>query len=99
LQELERRPDKYRIKGVSNQIFKMEKDGLHGTRGYPDGAKSERLHTTLEVDHDMNAMRPSLGWEHMAKNNLHLLCNVFKAVAQTFVPADMEVVRWKKLWG
>lgn len=47
----------------------------------------------------MNAMRPSLEWEHMARNNLHPLFNVSKAVAQPFVPADMEVVRWKKLWG
>ncbi|KAJ5955542.1 hypothetical protein N7501_009821 [Penicillium viridicatum] len=39
----------------------------------------------------MNAMHPSLEWEHMAKNNLRPLFNVPRAVAQTFVPADMEV--------
>ncbi|KAJ5196600.1 Mg2+ transporter protein CorA-like/Zinc transport protein ZntB [Penicillium cf. viridicatum] len=59
----------------------MEKDGLHGTRGRPDGAKSERFQTILEEDHDMNAMRPLLEWEHTAKNNLRPLFNVFRAVA------------------
>lgn len=53
----------------------------------------------LEEDHNMNAMHPSLGWEHVVKNNLRPLFNVCKAVAQTFVRADVEVVRWKKLWG
>lgn len=46
----------------------------------------------------MNAMRPSFEWERTAKNNLPLFI-VFKAVAQTFVSADMGVARWKKLWG
>lgn len=68
----------------------MEKNGFHGTRGRPSGAKSKRFH--------MKTMHPPLEWEHMAKNNLRPLSHVFKAAAQTFVLADMEVVRWKKLW-
>lgn len=68
----------------------MEKNGFHGTRGRPSGAKSKRFH--------MSTMHPPLEWEHMAKNNLLSLFHVFKAADQTFVLADMEVVRWKKLW-
>lgn len=104
LQELERRHPyltSTRSNDVSNHISEMKKDRLDGTRGRPGGAQSKRFYTILEEDHDMDAIRPSLEWQNMVNNNLRPLFDVFKAVAQTFVPADMEVVHryWKKLWG
>ncbi|KAJ5959242.1 Mg2+ transporter protein CorA-like/Zinc transport protein ZntB [Penicillium vulpinum] len=99
LQELERRHPY--LMSSPTQLPETGKDRPDGTGGCPDGAKGEIFHTILEGSHDMEAARHRIAWDGIVRDNLRPLLSLSKAIAQTFVPADMEVVHrcWKKLWG
>lgn len=61
----------------------------------PSDERDDNARISREQDH------PAPKWENILRTYLRPLFDVSKAVAQTFVPAEMEVIHrcWKKLWG
>ncbi|KXG47977.1 Mg2+ transporter protein, CorA-like/Zinc transport protein ZntB [Penicillium griseofulvum] len=104
MQELERRHPYLTStlsNSVSDQIFEAKRDVLDETTRRADGFKGEGFHPVLEEDRNIDAIHHPSKWEDVVKNDLRPLFTLSKGVAQTFVPAEMEVVQrcWKKLWG
>ncbi|KAJ5453203.1 Mg2+ transporter protein CorA-like/Zinc transport protein ZntB [Penicillium cf. griseofulvum] len=108
LQELERRHPYLKStlsNSVSDQIFEAKtgvlRDVLAGTKRHADGVKGEGFHPLLKEDRNIDAIHHPSKWEDVVNNDLRPLFTLSRAVARTFVPADMEVVQrcWKKLWG